>query len=150
MMLASLQPPPTPTTAAGDDLSAWVRLRRRRVLVVDDSQTYRLVLGALMEKAGFDVALAEGGAEAVAAIAGTAEVPDAVLMDVSMPDVDGVAATRRIRALPAPQGSVIIIGVSGNTHPEDRERCLAAGMNDFILKPAGRVQLLSALRRYIA
>jgi len=151
-MLANLQAPPSGAKVTPvDDLSAWALRRRRHVLVVDDSQTYRLVLGALLEKVGFSVELADGGEAAVAAVASTDadSLPDAVLMDVSMPHTDGIAATRRIREMPAPHNGVVIVGVSGNTHPEDRERGLAAGMNDFILKPAGRIQLLTVLRRLI-
>lgn len=149
-MLASLQPPPSVKAASSEELMAWVRLRRRRVLVVDDSPTYRMVLGALLEKVGFEVTLADSGAAAIAAVGGAVEVPDAILMDVSMPDIDGAAATRRIRALPGSRGKVVIVGVTGNTSPEDRARCIAAGMTDFLLKPAGRVQLLSILMRHIS
>lgn len=149
-MLASLQPPPSTKAVSSEELMAWVRLRRRRVLVVDDSQTYRMVLGALLEKVGFEVTLADSGIAAINMISNAEDIPDVVLMDMSMPDIDGAAATRRIRALPPPRGKVVIVGVTGNTSPEDRARCIAAGMNDFLLKPAGRVQLLSILMRHVA
>lgn len=139
---SSLIDPPMPSL---EELSAWAIERARRVLVVDDSLTNRLVIRGLLEKAGFRVSTADGGWSAVHQMAEAEEAPDAVLMDVSMPDIDGLEATARIRALPPPRGTVAIIGLTANNLPEDRQQCLDAGMDAFVIKPAGKRELLAIL-----
>jgi two-component system, OmpR family, response regulator len=134
-------------TPSPEELFAWASDRRRSVLVVDDSLTNRLVIGGLLERIGFSVTSVDGGAAAVALISGGTTVPDAVLMDVSMPEVDGLRATANIRALPPPRGNVVIIGISANAMPEGRRQCIEAGMNDFLTKPAGKFDLLRTLHR---
>lgn len=146
-MLALSPSPRNGAPLSAEELCAWAARRRRRILVVDDSQTNRMVIGGLLEKVGFEVSYASGGAEAVSLIASADALPEAVLMDVAMPVVDGLAATARIRALPDPHGGVVIIGVSANGLPEDRKECLRVGMNDFVTKPAGKLQLLAVLNR---
>lgn len=127
----------------------WARGRGGRLLVVDDSATNRMVTAGLLSKAGFSVELATGGAEAVTAIANAAVPPDAVLMDVAMPDIDGIAATATIRSLSGERGRIPIIAVTANAQPDDRNRCLAAGMNDYVVKPVRRDDLLAALERWL-
>ncbi|MGF7176787.1 response regulator [Azospirillum doebereinerae] len=135
--------------ADGDRLMGWARGRGGRLLVVDDSATNRLVIGGLLVRAGFSVELAQGGAEAVAAVA-TAPIPhEAVLMDLSMPEVDGLSATATIRSLGGERGRIPIIAVTANAQPEDRDRCLDAGMNDYVTKPVRRSDLLAALERWL-
>ncbi|WP_168220263.1 response regulator [Azospirillum thermophilum] len=112
---------------------------------MDDSDTNRAVIGALLAKVGFVIESAPGGAEAVAAVAGAPEPQDAVLMDVAMPEVDGITATTRIRALDSTRAEIPIIAVTAHTAPEDRRRCFAAGMNGFVEKPVRRTDLLNAL-----
>lgn len=135
--------PPRP--AEGDPLVAWARGRGGRILVVDDSDTNRAVISALLAKVGFVVETAAGGAEGVAAVIGAPEPQDAVLMDVAMPEVDGIEATARIRALDSSRAETPIIAVTAHTAPEDRRRCFAAGMDDFVEKPVRRADLLGAL-----
>ncbi len=130
-------------------LMRWARIRGGRLLVVDDSATNRMVTAGLLSKAGFSVELATGGAEAVVAVAQSAVPPEAVLMDVAMPDMDGIAATATIRSLSGDRGRIPIIAVTANTQPEDRSRCLSAGMNDYIAKPVRRTDLLAALERWL-
>jgi len=132
-----------------DRLMGWARSRGGRLLVVDDSATNRLVTGGLLSKAGFSVELATGGAEAVTAVTRAAVPPEAVLMDVAMPDVDGIMATATIRALSGERGRIPIIAVTANAQAEDRTRCLAAGMNDYVVKPVRRTDLLAALERWL-
>ncbi|CAO3434752.1 response regulator [Azospirillum doebereinerae] len=135
--------------ADGDPLTGWARGRGGRLLLVDDSATNRLVIGGLLVRAGFSVELAQGGAEAVVAVA-TAPIPhEAVLMDVSMPEVDGLSATATIRSLGGERGRVPIIAVTANAQPDDRDRCLDAGMNDYVTKPVRRGDLLAALERWL-
>ncbi|PNQ96212.1 hypothetical protein C1S70_24705 (plasmid) [Azospirillum argentinense] len=130
-------------------LIAWAVARGGRLLVVDDSPTNRLLTAALMRKVGFTVDTVDGGAEAIASVA-AAEVPyDAVLMDVAMPEVDGIAATLAIRAMAGPRAMVPIIAVTAHGFAEDRDRCVVAGMNDYVPKPVRRPELLAALKRWL-
>ncbi|WP_286192254.1 response regulator [Roseomonas genomospecies 6] len=146
---AASVPSIAPPASVEDWLTGWARARGGHLLVVDDSPTNRILTAALMRKVGFSVDTADGGAEAIASVA-SADVPyDAVLMDVAMPEVDGIAATRAIRAMPGPRATVPIIAVTAHGFAEDRDRCMIAGMNDYVLKPVRRPELLSALARWL-
>ncbi|PWC83036.1 regulator [Azospirillum sp. TSH100] len=140
---------PSRTTDA-ERLMSWARSRGGRLLVVDDSATNRMVVAGLLAKAGFSVETANGGAEAVEAVAQAPVPPEAVLMDVAMPDMDGVTATATIRRMGDERARIPIIAVTANAQPEDRIRCLAAGMNDYLTKPVRRADLLGALERWLA
>ncbi|WP_247871971.1 response regulator [Azospirillum sp. TSO35-2] len=152
LLRAALDLPVTlPSRATdADRLMHWAQARGGRLLVVDDSATNRMVVAGLLAKAGFSVETANGGAEAVVAVAQSAVPPEAVLMDVAMPDMDGVAATTTIRSLGDDRARIPIIAVTANAQPEDRSRCLAAGMNDYLTKPVRRTDLLGALERWLA
>lgn len=140
---------PSIASSIDDRLAAWAHARGGRLLVVDDSATNRVLIAALLRKSGFSVEAAGGGVEAIYAVANATIPFDAVLMDVSMPDVDGLAATRAIRAMTGPRGRVPIIAVTAHGFPEDRARCLAAGMNEHVVKPVRRADLLAALARWL-
>ncbi|MBY6263190.1 response regulator [Azospirillum sp. 412522] len=140
---------PSRTTDA-ERLMSWARARGGRLLVVDDSATNRMVVAGLLAKAGFSVETANGGVEAVEAVAQAPTPPEAVLMDVAMPDMDGLTATATIRRLGDERARIPIIAVTANAQPEDRVRCLAAGMNDYLTKPVRRADLLGALERWLA
>lgn len=127
----------------------WAMERGGHVLVVDDSPTNRLVTEALLSSVGFTVSLAAGGAEALEVMRGLSKAPDAVLMDLAMPDMDGVMTTTAIRALPPPHGRVVIIALTASGLPEERMRCIEAGMDDFLIKPAGKATLLRTLRQWM-
>ncbi|MEM7024359.1 MAG: response regulator, partial [Pseudomonadota bacterium] len=73
---------------------------------------------------------------------------DLVLMDVQMPQVDGLEATRRIRALPIARAGVPVVAITANAMAGDDQRCLAAGMNDYVTKPIDRARLLSTVERW--
>lgn len=137
-------------TTDGELLMNWARSRGGRLLVVDDSATNRMVVAGLLAKAGFSVETANGGAEAVEAVAQAPVPPEAVLMDVAMPDMDGATATATIRRMGDDRARIPIIAVTANAQPEDRIRCLAAGMNDYLTKPVRRADLLGALERWLA
>jgi PAS domain S-box-containing protein len=110
------------------------------LLVADDNRVNRDVLAALLGRLGCRVAAAEDGREALAAAA--AEDFDCILMDVQMPGLDGLAAARAIRALPDPRRSrVFIAAITAHAMPGDRERCLAAGMDDYLAKPLAQADL---------
>ncbi|MFQ3623333.1 MAG: ATP-binding protein [Acetobacteraceae bacterium] len=121
---------------------------RGRILLAEDSRTNQLVAAAMLRRVGYTVDLAGDGAEAVRR-AETADY-DLVLMDVQMPELDGRAATRRIRALDGPRGRVPILAMTGATSEADRAACLAAGMSGFIAKPVDRATLLDEVASALA
>ncbi|HEX6148463.1 PAS domain-containing protein [Nocardioides sp.] len=113
----------------------------QRILVVEDNQVNQMVAVGLLESSGYAADVAEDGLEAVAALAGDHGYA-AVLMDCRMPRMDGFTATRAIRAQERPGGRVPIIAMTASALEGERERCLEAGMDDFLTKPvdAGRMQ----------
>jgi CheY-like chemotaxis protein len=114
-----------------------------RVLVAEDTATNRVLLGAMLGRHGHEVSFAEDGAEAVRLV--QARTFDIVLMDVRMPVMDGVEATRQIRALPAPVGSMPILGLTANVLQDDRRAYEAAGMNRVLMKPVAWKDLFAAM-----
>lgn len=116
-----------------------------RLLVADDVAANRILMRTMLGAAGHEVTLASDGAEAVGMV--QAGDFDAVLMDVRMPVMDGLEATRRIRALPAPRNRVVVIAVTASALPEEVEDCRAAGMDAHIAKPVEREALLGLLGR---
>lgn len=121
--------------------------RPLRILVAEDNAVNRRVIGSMLEKLGYQAELVEDGAQAVAAC-GRAGF-EVIFMDLQMPELDGVSATRRIRELkgsPRPW----VIALTANAFREDREMSLAAGMDDFLTKPVRLQDVEQALRRYPA
>jgi CheY-like chemotaxis protein len=130
-----LEPPPPATTSGGT------------VLVVDDNALNRRVAIEMVRRLGLSAQSVASGAEAIAAV-GRARF-DYVLMDVQMPDMDGFEATRRILevAEKVRKTKPRVIAMTANALPGDRERCLAAGMTDYITKPVRPAALAAALKR---
>ena len=118
--------------------------RSAHVLVVDDNATNRMVAQALCEMFDCTCESANDGAEALEAARGGRF--DLILMDIKMPVMDGVAASRAIRALPGPAGLVPIIALTANAEPEDAQGYLDAGMNGVVEKPMKPEHLLAALQ----
>ena len=116
------------------------------ILLVDDNQVNRMVAEATLRKAGYQVRIATNGAEALEVVCG--EPIGSILMDVSMPVMDGIEASRRIRALSGYPGRVPIIAMTAHALKEEEDRCMAAGMDDFITKPFLRANLLAVLTRW--
>jgi signal transduction histidine kinase/ActR/RegA family two-component response regulator len=120
------------------------RLQGLRVLLADDVAINRTVVEGLLEVEGADVRSVVDGQAAVAALAGDADAYDVVLMDVHMPVLDGRAATRRLRA----QGVTMpVIGVTAHASVEEREESLCAGMDEQLIKPILREELVTTLLR---
>jgi CheY-like chemotaxis protein len=120
-----------------------------RVLLVDDNSINRLISGELLEQLGVQFESAEDGAEALEKLgAGQFEL---VLMDCLMPRMDGFTTTRRWREKERAAGRsrTPIVAVTANASSEDRERCLAAGMDDFLPKPMQRNRLATMIARYL-
>ncbi len=115
-----------------------------RILAAEDVPTNQLLLQHLLSREGHGVTVVANGEEAVAAAA--REPFDVILMDVQMPVMDGVEATRRIRALAAPANAVPIVMVTAHAMLGDRDRYLAAGANDYLAKPIKPDALRASLR----
>jgi signal transduction histidine kinase/CheY-like chemotaxis protein len=116
------------------------------ILLVDDNQVNRMVAEATLKKAGYRVRTATNGVEALEVVC--AGPIGSILMDVSMPVMDGIEASRRIRALSGDPGRVPIIAMTAHALKEEEDRCMAAGMDDFITKPFVRASLLDVLARW--
>ncbi len=109
---------------------------RRTALVVEDYPANILVTTLMLEDLGYSAEVAKSGLEAIEKIAVRSKPYDVILMDVQMPEMDGLEATRRIRSLEKEKGfQHFIIGVTANAMAGDRERCIAAGMDEYIAKP---------------
>lgn len=130
------------TEATGDIMG----LIAARVLVVEDSRGGQMVAQAMLSKAGYEVQLVSNGEEAVRAV--SQQKFDIVFMDISMPVMDGLEATRRIRALQGEASRIPIVAMTANALPEDRDKCLQAGMNDFMAKPISADSLLGRAARW--
>ncbi len=119
----------------------------RRVLVVEDNPVNQLLAQEMLLLLGFEVSVAQGGIEAVALCRDNP--PDAVLMDVQMPGMDGLEATRRIRALQR-VGSLPffpIVAATAHASDSDRQACMQAGMDGYIAKPLDLRVMRSEIRR---
>lgn len=117
-----------------------------RILVVDDVAANRLVARAMLTGAGHHVTLVEDGSAAVVAV--RAEDFDLVLMDLQMPVMDGLEATRHIRQLPPPRNRVPVVAVTASVLPEQVEACRAAGMDAHLSKPIDRESLLRIVAEF--
>jgi len=117
-----------------------------RILIVEDNLVNQKVARKLAEKLGYSVDIASNGEAAVKAAAAGGYA--AVLMDCQMPVMDGFMATEAIRRLPEPQGLVPVIAMTANAMRGDREKCLAAGMSDYLAKPVNPQELKAALERW--
>jgi signal transduction histidine kinase/CheY-like chemotaxis protein/integral membrane sensor domain MASE1 len=115
------------------------------VLVVEDAPVNQKLMRLMLTKLGCDVTLASDGVEAISAV--SARAFDIVLMDCQMPHMDGFAATRQIRSKEL-NTRMPIVALTANAFAEDREACLAAGMDDVLVKPASKAQIVAALHKY--
>jgi CheY-like chemotaxis protein len=145
---------PLPVLPEAPDVPALARAappgqaRTLRVLVAEDNEVNRMVMEAILSGLGHAVAFAEDGEQAVSLATG--QHWDIVLMDLHMPRMDGLEATQAIRAGPHVQRSQVpIVALTADIFPETRERCAAAGVQDFLTKPVDTAELAACLQRLV-
>lgn len=119
---------------------------RLRILVVEDNQVNLLLATTILKKAGHRVEGASNGLEALSAI--RSRPYDLILMDMMMPEMDGLEATRAIRQLSDSRAEIPIIAMTANAMKGDREKCLQAGMNDYLSKPIDKAKLFEKVEHW--
>jgi PAS domain S-box-containing protein len=119
-----------------------------RVLLAEDNEANQMVASELLPRLGIDLEIANNGREALDLITAAPGRYAAVLMDVQMPEMDGLAATRALREMPAVR-NLPIIAMTASAMKADLDACLAAGMNDLVTKPIDRKALVQTLRRWL-
>jgi two-component system sensor histidine kinase/response regulator len=119
--------------------------KQLRVLLVEDNRVNQVVASSLLQKRGHAVEIANNGSEAIDKIF-NGPTYDVVLMDMQMPVLDGIEATRRIRA--RGNSALRIVALTANVSAEERERCAAAGMNDYLSKPFKSHQLFAVVESW--
>jgi CheY-like chemotaxis protein len=135
-------PGTTPQVQAGSEFAAAHPLR---ILVAEDVAVNRKVIQLFLNRLGYHPVLVSNGNEALCALKDS--LYDVVLMDMQMPEMDGIAATRRIRSTPGHSKHPYIIALTAHALPEHREQALAAGMQDYLIKPIQPASLTDALAR---
>ena len=132
------KPANQPDTLTGD---------KPTILIVEDTEAVVMMLKDYLESVGYQVAVARDGLDGIIQ---TGKLhPDLILMDVMMPGLDGLEATRRIRSEPA-HADIPIIGLTALAMSSDRERCLAAGMNEYLSKPVKLNELQTIIQSYLS
>ncbi len=140
--------PGTPASLITRHTLADVRERSRaRILIVEDDPVLQKVGVAILHRLGYRVEVATTGIEAVEAALATPY--DLILMDSRLPELDGLAATARIRAGEPSGRRAAIIALTADATPQDRERCLAAGMDDYLSKPVRAALLEETVERWL-
>ncbi|MBP1625604.1 MAG: multi-sensor hybrid histidine kinase [Holophagaceae bacterium] len=145
---------PRPATASSRDyareslhgLELAVSVQGKRILLVDDSVMNLEVFAEMLTIMGHQVTSASDGFQALDFLG--RETFDLVLMDCQMPQMDGFESTRRMRLMEGFCATVPVIALTGNAGQEDRDRCLAAGMNDFLTKPARSKDIQSMIEKW--
>lgn len=138
----------TAQTGAAPRVDTPVSDRPLRILVAEDNKVNQMVMRALLSGTGHRIDMVCDGVEAVNAV--QKHRYDLVLMDIQMPEMDGLTATRRIRELTGDVAELPVIAVTAGAMKGDREQCIEAGMTDYLTKPIDRDALLQAIARSAA
>jgi CheY-like chemotaxis protein len=133
----------TRATPPAASLAGPGRRHALRVLLAEDNQVNQMVVSRMLERLGYRVDAVANGLEVLEAL--DRQTYDVILMDVQMPEMDGLEATRRIRATLPAERQPCIIAVTANASVQDRDRCLGAGMDDFLRKPVTAEAMSGAL-----
>ena len=131
---------------ASTDANQSAVSQRLDILIAEDVMVNQLVLGAILNRLGHESDKVNNGLEAVQAL--KEKHYHVILMDISMPYLDGLEATRMIREFTGSSTQPWIVAVTANAILGDKARCLAAGMNDYVSKPVSISAIDSALKRY--
>ena len=134
-----------PSAPATEDTSGLGGEHPLRILIAEDNAMNRRLALILLERMGYTAEVATNGREAVEAVERSPY--DVVLMDIQMPEMDGLEAARQIRARWPDGGRPRIVALTANAMPEDREMTVEAGMDDYLAKPIRPAELADALRR---
>ncbi len=128
----------------------WLEEAKRggSILLAEDNPVNQAVAEAVLTRAGYSVVSVKDGREALEVLA--ARDFDLVLMDVQMPEMDGMEATREIRKMAGPKSKIPILAMTAHALSGDREKCLKAGMNDYVSKPIEPLELKEAIERWMA
>ena len=118
-----------------------------RILLVEDNEMNRDMLSRRLERKGFQILIAVDGAQGVAIAC--AELPDLILMDMSLPEIDGWEATRQLKANPQ-TSQIPIIALTAHAMAGDREKCISAGCDDYDTKPIEFPRLLSKIQTLLS
>jgi CheY-like chemotaxis protein len=135
-----------PKAAPTRPSTAGLAKRSGRILIAEDNRVNQKLAVALLSKAGYTCDVAENGRGALVALATSRY--DAVLMDCHMPEMDGFEATEALRRRETGSDRTLVIALTAGALPEDRARCFAAGMDDYLTKPVSSETLLAALDRH--
>ncbi|MBD5781034.1 PAS domain S-box protein [Pelagicoccus sp. NFK12] len=149
VMVAGLEKEEPKVAESGNPAPACFSSLNARVLVAEDNVVNQMVVRGILGKFGIHADTVANGLEALEALQ---RIPyDLVVMDVQMPELDGLEASRRIRAGVAGEGakSVPIIALTAHARPEDKQDCLDAGMNEYVSKPVAPKELFKALSRFL-
>ncbi len=141
-----LRPTETTVTAEPESLPRELALAKGRILVVEDNLVNQKVIQGLLKKRGYSTAVSSDGAQALALLDSTSF--DLVLMDVQMPVLDGLETTRRLRASERWR-ELPIIAMTAHAMSGDRDRCLNAGMDEYLTKPINSRELYSTIEKYL-
>jgi CheY-like chemotaxis protein len=133
------------TTQGGDSAAPLADLAGLRILLAEDGADNQRLLSYLLRRAGAEVSVADNGRIAVDHVLAAGDAVDVIFMDMQMPELDGYQATKELRA-----GGYTgpIVALTANAMSTDRNRCLAAGCNDYMTKPVDRRALLGTCARW--
>jgi two-component system, sensor histidine kinase and response regulator len=146
--LVAASPAATSHATTGGD-AGRASEHHRQILVVEDNPTNQKLALAILAKEKYQAVVAESGQEALRIYRERGETFDLILMDVQMPGMDGLETTGALREIEGGRRRIPIIAVTARAMQGDRERCLAAGMDDYLAKPIHPAELLALLKRYL-